>query len=115
MDRKNTKELMTMLGLTVPIEMVVKANAVRWYGHALRREQNNALRRALHFEVRGRVVSLVGFFGSGLSLSNILPCIRAELNGTLKLKERMLVFQPLAIIERGVVFRDKLKFSFFLV
>ena len=31
-DRKNTKELMQMLGVAVPIERMVRAAAVRWYG-----------------------------------------------------------------------------------
>ena len=36
MDRKNTNELMTMLGLTVSMEMVAKTNAPRWFEHALK-------------------------------------------------------------------------------
>jgi len=37
MDRKSTKDLMNMLGLTASIEMT--ANALRWFGHILRTEE----------------------------------------------------------------------------
>ena len=40
---------MTMLGLTVSMEVVAKATALRWYGHVLRAEKNNLMRRALNF------------------------------------------------------------------
>ena len=33
---------------------MAKANAVRWYGHVLRKEDGHVLRRALDFEVKGR-------------------------------------------------------------
>ena len=36
MDRKSSSELMTMLGLIVSMEMAAKANALRWFGHALK-------------------------------------------------------------------------------
>ena len=39
-DRKNTSELMTMLGLTVSMEMAAKENALKWFGHVLRIEDN---------------------------------------------------------------------------
>ena len=35
MDRKNTKELMGMLGLQDTLVKLAKANGVRWYGHVL--------------------------------------------------------------------------------
>jgi len=50
MDRKNTKDLMNMLGLTASIEMTAKANVLRWFGHVLRTE-NSALKAAMDFEV----------------------------------------------------------------
>jgi len=51
---------MIMLDLTTSIEMTAKANALRWFGHALRTEENSALKVALDFEVlekrkRGRL------------------------------------------------------------
>ena len=43
---------MEMLGLNA-IEKVAKANGVRWYGHVLRREEGNILKKALDFEIDG--------------------------------------------------------------
>jgi len=54
MDRKSTKDLMNMLGLTASIKMTAKTNALRWFGHVLRTEENNALQVALNFEVLGK-------------------------------------------------------------
>jgi len=51
MDTKNTKDLMNMLGLPASIEMTAKANALRWFGHVLRTEENSVLRVALNFDV----------------------------------------------------------------
>ena len=53
-DRRNTIELMDMLGLKETVDKMVKANAVRWYGHVLRRENDNILRRAMVFKVNER-------------------------------------------------------------
>ena len=36
------------------IVQMAKANGVRWYGHVLRRDDGNVLRKALEFEVRGK-------------------------------------------------------------
>ena len=44
-DRKNTEELMKMLGL---------ANGVRWCGHVIRREDDNILKKAMMMEVNGQ-------------------------------------------------------------
>lgn len=52
MDRRSTKDLMALLGLNA-IERVAKASAVRWYGHVLRREEDNILRKMLNFELDG--------------------------------------------------------------
>ena len=52
-DKKNTKELMEMLGLIGSIEIVANANAMLWYGHVLRREEGSILIEALDFEVGG--------------------------------------------------------------
>jgi len=54
MDRKSTKDLMNMLGLTASIERTAKANALRWFGHILRTEENSVLKVALDFEVLGK-------------------------------------------------------------
>ena len=54
MDKNRTEVLMEMLGLEESVVQMAKANAVRWYGHVLRREDGHVLRRALDFEVKGR-------------------------------------------------------------
>ena len=51
-DRKNTEELLQMLGITVPVERMVRASAVRWYGRTLQR--GYILKVALNLEVTGR-------------------------------------------------------------
>ena len=33
MDNKSTKDLMQMLDLSETIDLLAKANSVRWYGH----------------------------------------------------------------------------------
>ena len=54
MDKKNTEELMGMLGLKETVDKLAKANGVRWYGHVLRRQDDDILRKALEFSVEGR-------------------------------------------------------------
>ena len=53
MDRKNTEDLMDSLGLKETVDKLAKANGVRWYGHVLRREEDDVLRKALAFEAGG--------------------------------------------------------------
>ena len=53
-DRKNTEELMEMLGLKKTLDKMAKANGVRWYGHAIRREDDNILKKAMIMEVNGQ-------------------------------------------------------------
>ena len=53
MDRKNTDDLLDSLGLKETVDKLAKANGVRWYGHVLRREEGDVLRKALAFEVDG--------------------------------------------------------------
>ena len=53
MDKKSTKDLMHMLDLIETIDHLAKANSVRWYGHVLRKDKNNFLRRALDNKVNG--------------------------------------------------------------
>ena len=40
------------MGITVPIERIIRTVAVRWYAHVLQREEN-ILKEALNFEVTG--------------------------------------------------------------
>ena len=53
-DRKNTEELMEMLGLKKTLDRMAKANGVRWYGHVIRREDDNMLKKAMMMEVNGQ-------------------------------------------------------------
>ena len=41
------------VGLELNNRSSCEANSVRWYGHALRKDKNNFLRRALGFKVKG--------------------------------------------------------------
>jgi len=54
MDRKNTKELMSVLGLQDTVDKLATANGVRWYGHLLRNDEDGVLRMALLFKINGR-------------------------------------------------------------
>ena len=49
--RKNTEELMKMLGLKETLDKTAKANGVRWYGHVVRRDDESILKKAMMFEV----------------------------------------------------------------
>ena len=53
MDKKSTKDLMHMLDWNETIDQLVKSNSVRRYGHVLRKDENNLMRRALDFKVKG--------------------------------------------------------------
>ena len=55
MERKLTKDLMQMLDLDETIDQLTKANSVRWYGHVLRKDKNNFLRRMLDLKVKGTI------------------------------------------------------------
>ena len=49
----STNDLMQMLDLNETIDQLAKANSVRWYGHALRKDKNNSRRRELDLRVKG--------------------------------------------------------------
>ena len=53
LDRKSTRDLMQMLDLNEAIDQPARANSVRWYGHILKKDKNNFLRRALGLRVKG--------------------------------------------------------------
>ena len=42
-DKKNTEDLMKMLGLKETLEKMAQANGVRWYGHVIRRDEESIL------------------------------------------------------------------------
>ena len=53
-DRKNAEELMEMLGLKKTLDRMAKSNGVRWYGHVIRGEDDNILKKAMMMEVNGQ-------------------------------------------------------------
>ena len=53
-DRKRSKDLMLVLGLSETTDQLAMANSVCWYGHVLRREDGHVLSMAFDFEVEGQ-------------------------------------------------------------
>ena len=51
MDRKKMEE---MLGLKETLDGMAKAKGVRWYGHVIRRDDDNILKKATMLEVNGK-------------------------------------------------------------
>ena len=43
-----------MLGITVPIERMLRVAALKCYGQVLQREEGNTLKEVMNFEVTGR-------------------------------------------------------------
>ena len=54
MEKKRTEDLMKMMGLKETVIEMAKANGVRWYGHVLRRDDGQVLRKALEFKLKGK-------------------------------------------------------------
>ena len=52
-DRKNTEELMKMLGLKETLDKMAKVNGVRWYGNVVSRDDESILKKVMMFEVNG--------------------------------------------------------------
>ena len=53
-NRKNTNKLMDRLELDETMNKIAKANGVRWYGHVLRRENDDVSQKALEFKLDGK-------------------------------------------------------------
>ena len=53
-NKRNTEELMDMLGLKEAADNLARANGVRWYGHVLRRPEENVLMKTMVHEVDGK-------------------------------------------------------------
>ena len=51
LDRRNSEELMDMLGIKESLDRMAKASSMRWYGHVLKKEDKNVIVKALKFEV----------------------------------------------------------------
>ena len=52
-DRKKMEDLIEMLGLKETSDRMAKANGVKWYGHVIRRNDDNMLKKAMIMEVNG--------------------------------------------------------------
>ena len=53
LDQRNSEKLMGMLGIEKSLDRMAKASSTRWYGHVLRKEDENVIVKALKFEVCG--------------------------------------------------------------
>ena len=47
-------ELMETLGLKEKLNRMAKAKGVRWYGHVIRRDDDNILKKAMVMEANGK-------------------------------------------------------------
>ena len=45
---------MEILGLKETLDRMAKANGVRWYGHVIRRDDDNVLKKAMMLEANGK-------------------------------------------------------------
>ena len=46
-DRKNTEDLVKLLGLKKTLDKMAPADGVRWYGHVVRRDEESILKKAM--------------------------------------------------------------------
>ena len=53
LDQRSSEELIDMLGIKKSLDRMAKARSMRWYGHVLRKEDENVIVKALKFEVSG--------------------------------------------------------------
>ena len=54
LDENNDKELMEMLGLKETFDKMAMVNGLLWYGHVVRRDDGNVLKKALMLEVNAQ-------------------------------------------------------------
>ena len=52
LDRRNSEELMDMLGIKKSLDRMAKASSIQWYGHVLRKDKD-VIVKALKFKVSG--------------------------------------------------------------
>ena len=53
-DTKNKEDLMKMLGLKETLDRMANANGVRWYGHVIKENDDDILKKAMMLEVNGQ-------------------------------------------------------------
>ena len=87
LDKKNMEGLMEMLGLKETLDRMAKANGVRWYGHVIRRDDDNiSLLKAMMLGVneqpkRGRPKMAVGREGEESRVEDRKSCRWKEMEG----------------------------------
>ena len=52
-DKRRSDELEKMIGLEQNVITVAAQSRLRWYGHVMRREEDNGIRKVLDFKVNG--------------------------------------------------------------
>ena len=53
LDQRNSEELMDMFGIKESLDRMAQASSMRWYGHLLRKADENVILKTLKFEVSG--------------------------------------------------------------
>ena len=53
-DKKNTEDLLKVLGLKETLDEMAQANGVRWYGHVVRRDEDSIWKKAMMLQVNGQ-------------------------------------------------------------
>ena len=53
-EKRTSQELMSLLSLKDTLDGLARVSQVRWYGHVLRKDKDDVLRRPLDFEVAGK-------------------------------------------------------------
>ena len=53
LNRRNSDELIAMLGIKESLDRMAKASSMRWYGHVLRKQDEIVIVKASIFEVSG--------------------------------------------------------------
>ena len=53
-DKRNTEELMDMLGLKEAADKLARANSMRWCGYVLKRPEEDVLIKTMVHEVNGK-------------------------------------------------------------
>ena len=48
-EKRSSQELMNLLGLEETLDRLAKANKMQWYGHVLRRDNDDVLGKVLDF------------------------------------------------------------------
>ena len=114
---------MQMLDLNETVDQLAKTNSVHWYGHALRKDKNNFLRRTLDFIVKGIInrgrpkktwlkAVVEQSRKVGLIVNDADNCSRQRL-GVNAISGMMRLIRPLILFRNKTGFEIKLDFYYF--